>query len=211
MDGRLILLYLVRHEETPLNAQGRNRGTDDPPLSAKGREDAASTGRMLAGKIDRVVADSSTRTQQTAKAIAGGKPVETDPKLRTLNIGTQSGKKATAASQKHFDSTYIDHPNVTIPGGESVNDWLPKWKDTYHKYLAASKKENIALVTHGRPVSAAVHGFTTDSLKEKNVPKLGCCVFKVGSDGQPKQMKMPKVVNSNPSVPAMKLSQLARA
>lgn len=91
-----------------------------------------------------------------------------------------------------------------------MDDWLPKWKDTYHKYLAASKKENIALVTHGRPVSAAVHGFTTDSLKEKNVPKLGCCVFKVGNDGVPRQMKA-KTPNSNPAVPQMKLSQLARA
>lgn len=205
------MLYLIRHEETPLNAQGRNRGTENPPLSAKGRENAAATGRMLAGKLDRVVADNTLRTQQTARLVAPGKAIETDPNLRTLDIGHESGKKATAASQKEFDSKYVDHPNVKIPGGESVNDWMPKWKSAYQKYLGQSKHENIALVTHGRPVSAAVHGFTTDSVKEKNVPKLGCCVFQVGNDGVPKQMKAPKVVNSNPTVPQMKLSRLARA
>ena len=204
------MLYLVRHEETPLNAQGRNRGTDDPGLSAKGRADAANTGRMLAGKLDRIVADKSARTQQTAKIIAGGKPVETDAALHTLDIGTQSGKKATAASQKPLTASTSTILSVKIPGGESVNDWLPKWKATFSKYLGQSKKENIALVTHGRPVSAAVHGFTTDSLKEKNVPKLGCCVFQVGQDGKPRQMKA-KTPNSNPAVGQMKLSQLARA
>jgi probable phosphoglycerate mutase len=205
------MLYLIRHEETPLNAAGRNRGTDDPPLSPKGRQDAASTGRMLRGKVDRIVADSPKRTQETAKIISGGKHVETDARLKTLDIGEYSGKKATASSEKEFDSKYIDHPERKIPGGESVNTWLPKWKATYKDYLQQSKHENIALVTHGRPVSSAVHGFTTDSLKEKNVPKLGCCVFQVGGDGKPKQMKAPKVVNSNPAAPAMKLSQLARA
>ena len=166
---------------------------------------------MLDGKIDRVVADKALRTQQTAKIVSGGKPIETDARLKTLDIGEYSGKKATPSAEKEFDSKYVDHPERKIPGGESVNDWLPKWKSTYKDYLNQSKHENIALVTHGRPVSAAVHGFTSDSLKEKNVPKLGCCVFKVGSDGVPKQMKAPKVVNSNPAAPAMKLSQLARA
>ncbi len=205
------MLNLVRHEETPMNAAGINRGTDDPPLSAKGRQDAVNTGKMLAGKIDRVVADSSARTQQTAKLMAPGHQIETDHALRTLDIGKYSGQKATPTSTKEFDSKYVDHPGTKIPGGEAVNDWLPKWKDTYQKYLGQSKHENIALVTHGRPVSAAVHGFTTDSLKEKNVPKLGCCAFKVGSDGKPKQMKVPKVANSNPAAPPMKISQLARA
>lgn len=195
------MLYLIRHEETPLNAAGRNRGTDDPPLSAKGRQDAISTGKMLSGKIDRVVADKTQRTQQTAKLMAPGKRIETDSRLRTLDIGNESGKKPSP----DFDSKYIDNPDRKIPGGESVNTWLPKWKSTYKDYLQQSKHENIALVTHGRPVSAAVHGFTTDSLKEKNVPKLGCCVFQVGDDGVPKKIK------TTAPAPKIKLSQLARA
>jgi len=201
------MLYLIRHEETPFNAENRIRGNEDPPLSAKGRQQAATTGSMLRGKIDRIVADKSLRTQETAKIISGGKPIETDPRLGTLNVGEYSGKKSTPAVEKHFDSTYIDHPERKIPGGQSVNDWMPKWKNTFQDYLKQSKRENIALVTHGRPVSSAVHGFTTDSLKEKNVPKLGCCVFQVGNDGIPKQIKAPSGVGA----PKIKLSQLARA
>jgi len=198
------MLYLIRHEETPLNADNRIRGTDDPPLSAKGRSQAMATGRMLRGKFDRIVADSSRRTQETAKLVAPMHQIETDPKLATLNVGEYSGKKATPEREKEFDSKYIDHPEKKIPGGESVNEWLPKWKDTYQKYLGESQHQNIALVTHGRPVSAAVHGFTTDSLKEKNVPKLGCCVFQVGNDGVPRKMNVG-------SGPKMNLSALARA
>ena len=203
------MLYVIRHGETTHNAEGRIRGMDDPSLTPKGRREAIGVGKLMKGKFDRIVADGMNRTQQTAHLIAPGHKVETDKGLATLDVGEYSGKKSTPKLEKQFNSQYVDHPDKKIPGGESVNDWLPKIKSTYGKYLQQSKDEDIALVTHGRPMAAVKNGFKPEAAKEGATPHLAS-VIKVGSDNVPREMKS-KVVNSNPAVPPMKLSKLARA
>jgi probable phosphoglycerate mutase len=203
------MLYVIRHAETTHNAEGRIRGKDDPSLTPKGRKEAIAVGKMMKGKFDRIVADGMNRTQQTAHLIAPGHKVETDNGLTTLDVGKYSGKKTNPKVEKEFNSQYVDHPEKKIPGGESVKDWLPKIKSTYEKYLGQSKHEDIALVTHGRPMQAIKTGFKTESAKEGGVPHLAS-VVKVGSDNVPREMKQ-KIVDSNPAVPQMKLSKLARA
>lgn len=201
------MLYVIRHAETTHNAEGRIRGMDDPGLTAKGRSEAANVGKMLGGKVDRVVTDGMKRTQQTAKIAFPNHTPEIDRGLTTLHVGNYSGKKQTPQIEKEFNSSFVAHPDKKIPGGEAVNDWLPKIKGAYNKYLGQSKHENIALVTHGRPFKAVLNGFKTDAAREGGVPHLAS-VVKVGQDRKPRDMKTP---NSNPAAPAMKLSRLARA
>lgn len=203
------MLYVIRHAETPHNAEGRIRGMDNPSLSPKGRKEAIAVGRQMKGKFDRIVADGMNRTQETAHLIAPGHKVETDNGLATLDVGNYSGKKSTPKVEKEFNSQYVDHPDKKIPGGEAVNDWLPKIKSTYDKYLQQSKHEDIALVTHGRPAAAIKNGFKPEAAKESSAPHLAS-VLKVGDDNVPREMKT-KVVNSNPSVPPMRIGKLARA
>ena len=203
------MLYVIRHAETPYNAEGRIRGMDDPSLSANGRREAIGLGRAMGGKFDRIVSDGMKRTQETAHLIAPGHKVETDNGLATLDVGNYSGKVASPKLTKQFNSEYVAHPEKKIPGGESVNNWLPKIKSTYDKYLQQSKHEDIALVTHGRPQAAVMNGFKPDAAKEGNALKPAA-VVKVGSDNVPREMKT-KVVNSNPAVASVQLSKLARA
>lgn len=198
------MLYVIRHAETPYNVKGRIRGMDDPGLTANGRAEAGRVGKMLKGKFDRIVSDGMKRTQQTAHIIAPSHHVEIDPGLTTLDVGKYSGQKSTPAIEKEFNSRYVDSPHTKIPGGESVNDWLPKIKSTYDKYLTQSKYENIALVTHGRPLQAVVKGFKPEAAKEGGVPHTAS-VVKVGKDNVPREMK------TTSSVPKMELSRLARA
>lgn len=197
------MLYVIRHAETTHNAEGRIRGMDDPGLTPKGRREAIAVGKQMKGKFDRIVADGMKRTQQTAKLIAPGHTVETDNGLATLNVGKYSGMKSSPKVEKEFNSSYVDRPEKKIPGGESVNDWLPKFKATYDKYLGQSKHEDIALVTHGRPMHAVSNGFKPEAAREGGVPKLAS-VLKVGGDNVPREMK-------SSASPKMKLSQLARA
>src|SRR4029077_18383013 len=124
----------------------------------------------------------------------------------TLDVGSYSGKKSTPKLEKQFNSQYVDHPETKIPGGESVNDWLPKIKSTYDKYLQQSKHEDIALVTHGRPMAAVMNGFKPDAAREGSAPKLAA-VAKVGSDNVPREIKT-KIVSRNPSAPQAKISSL---
>ncbi|MCW2996341.1 MAG: histidine phosphatase family protein, partial [Conexibacter sp.] len=49
MDETLVHLTVIRHGETTLNAAGRYSGQLDPPLTARGREQAAALAPVVAG------------------------------------------------------------------------------------------------------------------------------------------------------------------
>lgn len=74
-------LYLVRHGRTVLNAQGRFRGREDPPLDEQGAEDAHAAAGRLAG-LDVVVEeglndlDHGAWTALTPAEAAEGWPAE---------------------------------------------------------------------------------------------------------------------------------------
>lgn len=46
-------IYYIRHGETAWNAEGRLQGTQDIPLNALGRKQAAQAGDILAGLVAR--------------------------------------------------------------------------------------------------------------------------------------------------------------
>jgi len=189
------MLYLVRHEETPLNAENRYRGNLNPGLTEAGKHKATGIGYRLAGKFDRIVADDFQRTQETAHRIAGGKPVEMDKGLNNWNIGDYSGQKKTPSKVKEFDSKFVAHPAAKPSNGESLNDFMARWKPKYEDYLKQSKKQNIVLVTHGSNVGAVLRGFKPAPIQDKATKATGAIVA-VGHDGVPKPMaaqKSPKV------------------
>lgn len=152
------MIYLVRHEETPLNVDNRFRGSADPSLTARGAQQAGAIRDRLAGKFDRIVTDGYTRTQQTARIIADGHPVETDQGLSCWDIGDFSGKPKDGIEAK-FDKAYVDHPQAVPPNGESLRYFLDRWEPVFERYKQQSEDENIVLVTHGSNIGAVLSGF----------------------------------------------------
>jgi broad specificity phosphatase PhoE len=64
-------LYLVRHGETDWNAQRRIQGSTDIPLNAMGRDQARTTGRLLARRgWDGIYSSPLSRAFETARIIA---------------------------------------------------------------------------------------------------------------------------------------------
>jgi probable phosphoglycerate mutase len=87
-------LLCVRHAESVWNADGRWQGQADPPLSDKGRADAAKASAGLNGSVQRIVSSDLLRAQETARAAAnalGIADVELDADLREVDIGLWSG------------------------------------------------------------------------------------------------------------------------
>lgn len=88
-------LYLVRHGETEINAQGRfNGGGVDSPLTAKGVAGAESVRELLAPvHFDRVFSSSLPRAMTTAQLVTGGqKAITIDPRLREMWLGDWDGQ-----------------------------------------------------------------------------------------------------------------------
>jgi len=93
-DGAL-RIYLVRHGQTTWNVERRIQGWSDPPLSAEGRRQATRVGeRLRRERVDAVYASTSSRAVDTARIIAGGRPIViTLPELRERNFGIFEGAR----------------------------------------------------------------------------------------------------------------------
>jgi len=121
-------IYLVRHGRTALNAQGRFRGRQDPPLDDRGYVDAAEAAHALGGAgVKAVYASPLLRTRQTAEFIArasNGRVVP-EPDLLDLDHGRWEGltpEEASAQAPEAFARFRSDPRSAEAPGGERLSD-----------------------------------------------------------------------------------------
>ena len=124
-NNAIIVCYLARHGATTLNQQGMFRGNMNPPLAPAGIKEAHNLAKMFS-KIDigPIFCSDKIRATQTAKIIAESKGSEVHPSesLRALDVGNFSGTKRTPESESALQK-YLDDPDSTIPGGESLNQF----------------------------------------------------------------------------------------
>jgi broad specificity phosphatase PhoE len=93
------MLYLARHGETDWNAAGRYQGAKDSPLTAVGRRQAASLGRLLATLWDgsagplRAYVSPLGRARETAAIIGRHLPLEIqlEPRIAEVSLGPWDG------------------------------------------------------------------------------------------------------------------------
>ncbi len=86
-------ILLVRHGESEWNAAGRWQGQADPPLTNRGRTQAAHAAAAI-GAADAIVTSDLQRASVTAQVIAAAlnlEPSMTDPRLRERDAGEWSG------------------------------------------------------------------------------------------------------------------------
>lgn len=150
------ILFLVRHGATDNNLANPPllQGRADVPLSAAGHRQAASTGRLLAGReIRRVYSSPLLRARQTAEAIA--KPhqvaVETVDAIQEIDVGQWEGRSwqeiATSEPQRYqqFMANPAEHGYA---GGENVTDLFRRVQPAMEELLAANLGSQIVVVGH---------------------------------------------------------------
>jgi probable phosphoglycerate mutase len=87
-------IVLLRHGVTDWNDGGRFQGHADIPLNDLGRRQAAAAGEQLAGLgIAGIYASDLGRADETARIVGArlGLAVQTDPRLREVNVGSWAG------------------------------------------------------------------------------------------------------------------------
>jgi broad specificity phosphatase PhoE len=151
------LVYIARHGETVLNADGCFRGNKNVPLNDSGLKDAENLARYFEKiPLCYIVCSDRIRAVQTAKAIAKKKGVAIHPteNLRALNVGDFSGKPRDAKNVADLQM-YLDSPDVPIPGGESLNDFKSRIAPCINEAVRIAQAEGkpILLVAH----SSIVH------------------------------------------------------
>lgn len=113
----MLELVAIRHGETTLNAAGRLTGQLDPPLTARGREQATALAPTVAGDFDLRVHSGTQRAADTLRIAcdaAGLHGVElvADPRWRERSFGALEGEPSTSWTQP----ADLD---AAPPGGES--------------------------------------------------------------------------------------------
>lgn len=125
MSEAITILFVARHGQTVLNASNCFRGNKDPSLDEKGFRDAHRLASFFQDEpLSFIVSSDRLRARQTAGVIKNERnlDVHDTPILRALDVGDFSGKKRTAENEEALEH-YIDHPDIPIPGGESLNEF----------------------------------------------------------------------------------------
>ncbi|MDH5821787.1 histidine phosphatase family protein [Luteimonas sp. RD2P54] len=121
-------ILLVRHGETPWNAEGRYQGREDIPLSPVGEAQAEALGLRLRDlPIDRAVASPLSRARRTAQLVLGAAreaELSIDPGLIEIAHGSWEGLLASEIRARDPDRlrAWREAPDsVLMPdGGESL-------------------------------------------------------------------------------------------
>lgn len=160
-------LYLVRHGETDWNVQRRIQGQLGARLNAKGKHQAMSLARRLAGKqIDVIISSPTARTLQTARIINKGRGLRIvkDADFREREIGTLEGVMGPKVSQlipdikDQWARDGIDwRPPKGKRRGETMREVQSRAIDALRKVVRKHHDKTVLVVTHGAIIKSILH------------------------------------------------------
>lgn len=158
-------ILLIRHGETPWNAERRLQGHIDIPLNAEGERQAQALAAALAGeRIDAVIASDLQRAGQTAHAVAQRHQlaVKADPLLRERCYGAFEGLLYTEIEQRYpaeFALWQARNIDSSMPDGERRAETFRQFYDrSVGAILAWAERHpggTLALVAHGGVLECA--------------------------------------------------------
>lgn len=150
----MALIYLVRHGETDWNLAKRIQGSTDIPLNATGREQAASTGRLLARREwDLIVSSPLVRASETAEIIAAQTGLGA-PLLVEAIMERQYGD-AEGLDYRTIEERY---PNdAPVRGRETREEVAARVLPAIMTLADAHPDESIIVVSHGGVIRTIVN------------------------------------------------------
>lgn len=149
--GRSCDFYFVRHGESESNEGGKIAGREDPPLSARGREQAAGAAEWFRSRqIGRIFSSPLVRAAETARIIADGcglpSPVE-DDRIVELDTGIFSGLTF-AEIRDRYPADYDRFRAGSweaVPGAERIRE-LRERAISFWNHLIDVANEGVAAV-----------------------------------------------------------------
>ncbi len=186
-------LILIRHGETDWNVEGRYQGQADPPLNARGLEQA----RKLAAELSEVgieiiYSSPLRRAWQTAEVIARalGVPLHPEPRLMEIHQGDWEGRLRAEIAARYPDlfRRWLSEPwEVTPPGGEHLRDVQRRVYAAVDDILARHRGQTVALVTHRIPIAllkVRFQGLDRDAVRTLELPNTYWEEIHVPSEGK---------------------------
>ena len=144
-------LVLLRHGETEWSRSGQHTGRTDVPLSARGEQLGAETGRLLHGRIFSLVLTSPLQRARHTAELAGLVGAEIDDNLIEWDYGGYEGLTTNEIRER------VGHPwtvfgDGVIPGatpGESIEQVAARCRKGIDRAMPFLATGDVALVGHG--------------------------------------------------------------
>ena len=150
-------LILVRHGETPYNAQGLMNPDSqlDAPLSADGEAAARRLARSLGREpIDLIATSPRLRARRSAELVAGRREVKVRDLDDLAEIRAGSFEAGPVAAFQEW--VLATPPGTPAPGGESVLEAARRYLDAA-RLIRADPATVIVAVTHNLPMRMLVN------------------------------------------------------
>lgn len=147
-----VCAFFVRHGETGLNKEKAFRGPIDVELNEDGRDQAEDLRKFFEdSSFSSAFTSDKKRTKETAKTVLGNRNIRLKKvkQLDSYNVGDLAGQPKNAENMA-LVKYYQEHPDETIPGGESLNQFR---KDADPKIMMVIKRGSSS----SQPVIAFVH------------------------------------------------------
>jgi len=185
-------ICLVRHGETPWNAEKRLQGQIDIDLNAAGQAQADAAARWLSRlPVGALYSSDLLRARQTAGCIASrlGLAPTLVPEFRERCYGLFQGLTYDEARERHPDHYHAFQsrdPDYAFPmGGESLRQFHQRVTDRLHRLAAEHAGQTVVLVTHGGVldiVNRFVRGNPLEAPRDFLIPNAGINWVTVSGD-----------------------------
>lgn len=177
---------LIRHGETPWNAERRIQGHTDIGLDPEGVHQAELAARWLAAagtkRPEALYSSDLLRARMTAERLSErlGLPIHLVPEMRERRYGLFEGLTYDEARQRYpEDYTAFEHrhPDYAFPaGGESLTVFAARIVASLKALAERHAGETVALVTHGGVldiVNRFVRGNPLELPRDFHIPNTG--------------------------------------
>lgn len=171
----MTLLLLIRHGETKWNVEGRWQGQADPPLSARGREQAREAAKALSRfEFSAVYSSNLRRALETAQVIATrlGLTVVMEPRLREIHLGKWQGMLSAEIKAEYpaeFERWHSAPLSVRPPEGEDLFALEARVLAAINDIVMHHAGQRVAVVSHELPIAIVrcrAAGFGLEHLRE---------------------------------------------
>lgn len=159
----MALITLIRHGESIWNGERRIQGNQDPPLSPRGRKQAALLSARLGAHLPQrpaaIYASPLRRAVETAEiaAAAMSLPVMPESGLREMALGSWEGRtvpEIQADSPGAYEAWLRDPQAHPAPGGERLEAFAARVIAAFERLRRVHPGADLLLVSHGGPIKA---------------------------------------------------------
>jgi alpha-ribazole phosphatase len=147
-------LVFIRHGITTIQEEGRYCGHLDPPLSEKGKSQAAAVAARLRDFTPGCVFGSDLRRcVETAALISPCRLFQPLAEFREIAFGEYEGRTYTEVAQQVLEP--LSDPDCRFPAGESLRILSARVSAGMDKVLAACT-ESVVVIAHAGSIAAAI-------------------------------------------------------